>query len=603
MASNKDQTEQFEHLRRQAEELIRQRQYLSYEPPSEILELIHELKVHHAELCIQNEELKQTQHNLTALHCEYNDLYEFAPCGYVTLNAQGIITRANLTASNLLGTQRSILTNSTFTKFVAPGWEYAFLRARKEAEVSGEKRIIELPLQRHGASPVWIRADIDADRDESGLLTQWRMVLVDITDRKRADEALRESEKTYRSIFENTGAATVIVEADSVLARMSHEIRTPMNSILGMINLMFLDDLPGKQRQRALLAKDASESLLWLLSDLLDLSKIEAGRFELYARAFRLDHLLTNVIQEMEPLASGKDLALSLQGQDSVTSHLIGDPYRLRQILINLLNNAIKFTDRGWISLKAQPSYKDPPELGRRAAISIRFEVRDTGKGIHPDKLQAIFESYEQGEPDAFSAELGTGLGLAICRKLCQQKMGGNIWAESEPGKGSAFYVTIPFQVAGEIIDDPASPSEAWPREDLPPLDILLVEDQKMNQIFTVDLLTSHGHRVDVAEDGKQALDKLSQKNFDLVLMDIKMPVMDGIEATNHIRAADSGTLDPGIPIVGLSAHVPSDEEEKRFRKAGFNHYVVKPLTFEKLFFAMKSARDGKDSGSWRERP
>ena len=831
MPSNNDQADQFEHLRRQAEELLQKSQDLPYAPPSNILELIHELKIQHAELIIQNEELKQAQQKLAELHHEYDDLYEFAPCGYLTLNVTGGITRANITASTLLRAERFHLSHSTFSRHIAPGWEGSFLNARKRAETTGKTQSIELPLAREQAEPLWIRANIDAVHDANGALIEWRMVLFDISQNKVIEERLRESEMMYRSIFENTGAATIIVEDDTTislankeyellsgyskediegkkswtefvpdegelqmmkeyhdkrridpddvpkryefsfrnrwgeikrisstidlipgtrqsiasqlditelkntqealrenekkyrllaentadiiwsldaglrltyvspsierilgysqqeiyeksldamltsstsrllrdkyqdvqagriqetlwldmelvrkdgaviatetsftplfdsgggfqgiqgvtrditerkeaekhriakeaaeaastaksdfLAKMSHEIRTPMNSILGMLRLMLLGELPAKQRERAQLAKDSAESLLWLLSDLLDLSRIEAGRFDLHEREFSLDNLLTNVLKEMEPLAAEKGLSLSLRSQDIASFHCLGDPHRLRQILINLLSNAIKFTDQGWITVKAQPTDMDQTEAGLPPRTSIRFEVQDTGKGISPKKLQAIFESYERAEHDAFSAELGTGLGLAICKKLCQH-MGGSIWAVSEPGQGSTFSVTIPFQIAETMTDQTTSRPETEHPLDLPSLRILLVEDQRMNQIFTVDLLSSQGHQVEVAENGWQAVQKLQQKNFDLVLMDIKMPVMDGIEAARHIRTSDPMTLNPEIPIIALSAHVPSDVEQQSFRYAGFNDYVIKPVSFEKLFEAIR---------------
>jgi CheY-like chemotaxis protein len=192
-----------------------------------------------------------------------------------------------------------------------------------------------------------------------------------------------------------------------------------------------------------------------------------------------------------------------------------------------------------------------------------------------------------QGGRDSLSAEEGIGLGLAVCKEFSEQ-MGGRIWAESEPGQGSTFYVQLPLKTDGEIAEEAEAclRPETW--SDLPSQRILLVEDDKMNQMFITDLLASNGHRVVIAENGEQALDSLTKSSFDLVLMDIWLPGMDGIETTLRIRTADPRMIKPDIPIIGLSAHVATEKEMERFRNAGFNQYVVKPVNFEKLFAAMK---------------
>ena len=320
----------------------------------------------------------------------------------------------------------------------------------------------------------------------------------------------------------------------------------------------------------------------------LDLSKVEAGRFTLHEKEFRIRHLLNNVCREFEVHASEKNIKHYLSVGQDLPAVLHGDPYRLKRILFNLLSNAIKFMDRGWVSLEAEQADLTPgPEGDDFRITTVIFKIKDAGKGIDPDQLQAIFDFFYQGGLDSLSSEQGTGLGLAICKNLSEQ-MGGSIWAESQPGEGSIFYVQLPFKTKGQIMAEPESVSGGvnWP--DSSPLNILLVEDQKMNQIFTVDLLSSYGHQVTVAENGQEALDKLAKSSFDLVLMDIKMPVMDGIEATCRIRTADSLAMNPDIPVIGLSAHTVTDQEMQRFEYAGFNNYVVKPVSFEKLFTAIE---------------
>jgi PAS domain S-box-containing protein len=698
--------EKFDELRSRAEELLRQRSEEAHpsSPGGDLLELIHELKVHQAELEIQNEELKRSQEELAELHRKYEDLFELAPCGYVTLNAKGIITRANLTAARLLGTEKQILSYSVFSRFIADHGRSAFQKALKQAVQTGEKQTLELPLNRRNDAPTWVLAEIHVDFDESGQADQRRVTLADITERKWTEEMLRENESKLQAIIDQTadmlflhdlkgnilevneravnqsgysreellsmriadldpdydlreeggrfwerldwsrpqtfearhlrkdatifpvevtislvrlgGAPRIVALARDItnrkrhetsllrakehaeqansaksdfLAKMSHEIRTPMNSILGMLRLALSDEMPEKQRERLQVAKGSAESLLWLLNDLLDLSKIEAGHFSLHKKEFRLRRLLGNVLKEMELLASEKGVSLSMSVDRELPTNLVGDPYRLKRILINLLSNAIKFTQEGWVALEARQLEIAPClEKDDLLTTTVLFKVEDTGKGIDTEHLQAIFESYDQGGHVAHSAEQGTGLGLAICQRLTQQ-MGGSIWAESEPGAGSVFYVKIPLETDGEIAEEAEPCSEAETGEELPSLRLLLVEDERMNQIFTVDLLSSKGHRVEIAEDGRVALELLSRKSFDAVLMDIKLPVMDGIEAAMRIRTADPVEMNPGIPIIGLSAHVATEQELQRFRSAGFDEYVTKPVSFEKLFQAMSN--------------
>ncbi|MCF8037908.1 MAG: response regulator [Desulfohalobiaceae bacterium] len=425
----------------------------------------------------------------------------------------------------------------------------------------------------------WIQCHARFEYSHDGKPLRLLGIFDDITDQKAAEVELLQAK---------TDAEMANQAKSKFLANMSHEIRTPMNSILGMLRLVLSDDLTSKQKERIQIAKESANSLLWLLNDMLDLSKIEAGRFTLHEKKFRLRHLLNNVCKEIEIFASEKNIKHYLAAGKDLPTILIGDPYRLKRVLFNLLNNSIKFTNQGWISLETEMLDLVPlAEDDHFMNAEVLFKVRDTGIGIDPDKLESIFDSYEQGGQNTLSSEMGLGLGLAICKNLSEQ-MGGRIWVESKPGEGSVFYVQLPFKTDGQILEEPESSSDGIFRSNSSPLNILLVEDQKMNQIFTVDLLSTYGHEVEVAENGQQALDKLAQGSFDLVLMDVRMPVMDGIEATMRIRTADPLVMNPDIPVIGLSAHIVSEQELQRYQNAGFNDYVVKPVDFEKLFGAIE---------------
>ncbi|MFB3778447.1 MAG: ATP-binding protein [Bryobacteraceae bacterium] len=371
-----------------------------------------------------------------------------------------------------------------------------------------------------------------------------------------------------RALEESTARAEAASQAKSAfLANMSHELRTPLNGITGMLDIVLESDLDSTQRSDLETARASSLSLLALVNDILDMSKIEAGRLVLEKIHFSPYEVVRHCSKLLAARAKEKGLELTWLVQPEVPRFVIGDPLRLQQIVVNLLGNAIKYTPRGSVSLCVGSRPAQIP-----GAVQLRFDIVDTGIGIPPDKLSSIFEKFTQADESITRQYGGTGLGLSICKELVAMH-GGRIWVESEVGRGSSFHVELELPVAPE-------PAAAAP-EDLPPAgakpvaaQILIVEDNPTNQKVVAGLLGKRGYRTHVAADGRQALEALEESPFDLVLMDLQMPVLDGLEATRLIRQ------DPRwrkLPIVGLTARCAAEDRE-RCLEAGMDDFLAKPV-------------------------
>lgn len=437
---------------------------------------------------------------------------------------------------------------------------------------------VETVRRRKDGDLVDVSLNVSPICDATGRIAGLSCIARDITARKRLRRELvaarREAEAANHAKSE-------------FLANMSHEIRNPINAILGLTRLVLSDaGLSEKQVQRLSMVLESSESLLGIVGDILDYSKIEAGKLELDSRAFALRRLLGAVIEEQRVAAEHKGLSLTLGVDPAVPDRLRGDPQRLRQVLVNLIGNALKFTDVGLVRVKVALATPGVARPGK-SAVTLAVSVSDTGIGIAPAARKRIFDSFVQADSGLTKRYAGSGLGLAICRQLTEL-MGGAISVESELGRGSTFRFTAVCSLAAGperempngLVGEPADAA-------LPPLSILLAEDNRINQLFTVDLLTSHGHTVVVAASGAEVLEKLCGARFDLVLMDVQMPVMDGVAATKAIRGHAAGLFDPAIPIIGLSAYAMTGDRE-RFMGAGMDDYLTKPVRFEDFFQAIR---------------
>ncbi|MFP4527796.1 MAG: response regulator [Candidatus Kapaibacterium sp.] len=520
------------------------------------------------------------------------------------LNPDGIIEYANPRLLSKTGYQADEVIGSSPRDYKYSEADENIFEDYIETVSKGNTWRGEYQNKTKSGEPYWVLSSISPIKSDSGEITHLVVVSEDITARKEEEQELeksrdllekkvrertRELRKTNEELLGAKEAAESANRAKSLfLAKVSHELRTPMNGILGMTSILLDTNLTDKQRRSLGIVKYSADSLLNIINDILDFSKLEAGKLNISPETFRLAGIIDQSINVVRNAAENKGLDLDIVHDPEVPKYVIGDPHRLQQVLVNLLGNAIKFTEEGRVSLECGLLSKD------ESKAEVQFRVSDTGIGIPQSKIDRLFQSFSQIDGNLTRKYGGTGLGLAISRELVEL-MGGTIGVESREGEGSEFFVNIPFEIAeapdqieAEDYENGTGLKSIAAKFPHPELNILVAEDSEINQEVIREALSAMNWRTTLVSDGYEAVQKYLAGEFDAILMDVQMPRMDGLEASRKIRSIEKSRDSRRIPIIGLTAHTADSHKIECFR-AGMDHYIAKPYKWEDIFKAILS--------------
>jgi len=510
-------------------------------------------------------ERKRIEAELILTELRFRKLFENTQLMIVSHGFEGTIYSINPSGAHTLGYEPEEMIGRNVRDFIAPETRDEFEDYLKEVTATGQANGVMKLLRRDGTRGIWIYRNItleDADRNPYVLGS-----CLDISDRYLMELELKQARQT---------AEQALAAKDRFVANMSHEIRTPMNAILGFTDVLMSTKLDREQAEALDAVRSAGENLLAIINDILDLSKIESGKIDFEEAPMSVREVMEKVHKLLAQRSGERRIRFTWSAAEYVPDYVLGDALKLNQVLINLVGNALKFTHEGFVSFDCRLDWED------ETSCMLRFTVEDSGIGIPADKLQAVFEPFTQASSDSTRKYGGTGLGLSIAKDLVELQ-GGTIEVQSEPGKGTRFIFTLPAKKIG--MENVREVEQAILPDNVPnDIRILLVEDHYLNQKLAQKLVSEFGFSMDLAVNGREALDFLRKAPYDVVLMDLQMPEMDGYEATKQIR----NSLQLDVPIVAMTAHSIAGEKE-RCLKLGMNDYLAKPFRSRDLYFKITS--------------
>lgn len=545
---------------------------------------------------IENKELEAYSYSLK-LASQYSlSLIEASRDPLFTISIDGKITDTNQASVRVSGESKKTLIGSDFiTYFTEPE------KAKKGyEEVFSKGFVVDYPLTIKDGKLTPVLFNGSVYKDENGNIIGAVVVARDITEQKKAENELIEAkvfaelateiaeQQQNKAEFATKIAENAVKAKQQFLSNMSHEIRTPMNAIIGFTKVVLKTDLSAKQREYLSAIKMSGDALIVLINDILDLAKVDAGKMIFEKVPFKLQQSIKAMLHVFETKIQENNLELVTQYDKNIPEVLLGDPVRLHQIILNLVSNATKFTTNGTITVSVNLLKEDDEK------VTVEFEVADTGIGISEEKLDGIFENFQQASSNTSRLYGGTGLGLAIVKQLVEPQ-GGTIRVKSKVDEGSSFSFILDFSKTNDEAEIDTEIIEIDPENKN--IKILVVEDMALNQLLMKTILDDFGFERDIAENGQIAINKLKTKSYDIVLMDLQMPVMNGFEATNYIRKA----MNSKIPIIALTADVTTVDLSK-CKAVGMDDYISKPVD-EKLLYSKIIGLVKKPSLEKRSKP
>jgi len=491
---------------------------------------------------------------------KYRGIIENLEFGILEVDTKGIITKAHASFSTLTGYTQTELIGKDPYEFLHPDSHQIMIQQEKNRKKQ-KADVYEVQIQKKNGDYIWVIVSGAPFYDIDGTQIGSVGIHLDMSERKKMEDDLKEANQKILASSKSK---------ELFLAKVSHEIRTPLNAVIGLADLLLKTELDKKQKNYSFNINKSANNLLLLVNDVLDLTKIDKDKLKINNQHFVLSNFIENIRATLDYLALQKNLYLHINIDNELKNNYILDELRLTQILINLANNAIKFTKTGTVTISLKLVSK------KKKNHLVEISVQDTGKGIAADKLEKIFEEFTQESSNIFNTYGGTGLGLTISKKLVEL-LGGQLNVTSEQGKGTTFFFTIPFKITKKKKKSERI-STANPIKDWSNVRILIAEDNLINQLVITETLSSWNAQYKTVENGLEAIEALKEDKFDIVLMDMQMPVMDGIDASKEIRQ----TLQFNIPIIAFTANAMKTDIQKCLN-VGMNDFITKPFKQKEL--------------------